>query len=175
MSHLVINKLVPGAHRTPLQQMMIHPRLKRLERLFFSSPVYFITFCAKDRKLILDSQKFHQSFVEFSVNASTKHFFVGRYLIMPDHVHFFLSVSTESIFLSVWIKSLKNFLSKSLKVQGIPPPHWQKGFFDHVMRTEESYSEKWNYVILNPVRAGLSESPSDWPYQGEINPIRFSE
>ena len=70
---------------------------------------------------------------------------------------------------------MKNFLSKQLRRQAIPPPHWQKGFFDHVIRTGKSYSEKWNYVILNPVRAGLSKSPSEWPYQGEINPIWFSE
>ena len=164
-----------GGHRPPLQQMMIQPRLRRLERLFFSSPVYFITFCTKDRKRILDNQEIHQSFVEFSMNASAKRFFVGQYLVMRDHVHFFLSVNTESNSLSVWMKSMKNFLSKQLRRQGIPPTHWQKGFFDHVMRTEESYSEKWNYVILNPVRAGLSKSPGDWLYQGEINPIRFSE
>jgi hypothetical protein len=28
-------------------------------------------------------------------------------------------------------------------------------FFDHLLRSNESYSEKWNYVFDNPVRAGL--------------------
>jgi hypothetical protein len=40
--------------------------------------------------------------------------------------------------------------------------------FDHVLRTNESYSQTWNYVRENPVRAGLVESAADWPYQGEI-------
>ena len=30
-----------------------------------------------------------------------------------------------------------------------------KGFFDHLIRHSESYSEKWEYVRQNPVRAGL--------------------
>jgi len=45
---------------------------------------------------------------------------------------------------------------------------WQPGFFDHVLRSDESYAEKWNYVRDNPVRAGLVKAADDWPYQGEI-------
>jgi REP element-mobilizing transposase RayT len=45
---------------------------------------------------------------------------------------------------------------------------WEEGFFDHVLRSNESYSQKWNYVRENPVRAGLVKSATDWPYQGQI-------
>ena len=45
---------------------------------------------------------------------------------------------------------------------------WQRSFFDHVLRSNESYSEKWNYVRDNPVRAGLVANAADWPYAGEI-------
>jgi hypothetical protein len=38
---------------------------------------------------------------------------------------------------------------------------WQPGFFDHVLRSDESYSEKWNYVRDNPVRAKLIERADD--------------
>lgn len=34
-------------------------------------------------------------------------------------------------------------------------PPSQAGFFDHVLRSNESYAEKWKYVRSNPVRAGL--------------------
>ena len=37
-----------------------------------------------------------------------------------------------------------------------------------LLRTDESYTEKWNYVRNNPVRAGLAKNAGDWPYQGEI-------
>jgi hypothetical protein len=45
---------------------------------------------------------------------------------------------------------------------------WQPGFFDHVLRSDESYSQKWNYVRENPLRAGLARTADDWPFQGEI-------
>ena len=44
----------------------------------------------------------------------------------------------------------------------------QRGFFDHLLRSAESYGQKWNYVRENPVRAGLVEKAEDWPYAGEI-------
>jgi len=40
--------------------------------------------------------------------------------------------------------------------------------FDHVLRNDESYAQKWNYGRDNPVRAGLVVRSEDWPYQGEV-------
>jgi REP element-mobilizing transposase RayT len=45
---------------------------------------------------------------------------------------------------------------------------WQAGFHDHKFRTRESESRKWEYICLNPVRAGLVLRPEEWPYGGEI-------
>jgi hypothetical protein len=69
------------------------------------------------------------------------------------------------------MKSLKNSLSKTLRGMNVPAPRWQKGFFDHVMRSEESYLEKWVYVAENPVRKKLAARQEDWPFQGEIYPL----
>ena len=48
---------------------------------------------------------------------------------------------------------------------------WQPGFFDHLLRRNESYAQKWDYVWRNPVRAKLVAKPEDWPYQGEVHLI----
>ena len=47
-------------------------------------------------------------------------------------------------------------------------PFWQRGFFDPVLRSEESYAQKWDDVRANPVRAGLVSDAEDWPFAGEI-------
>lgn len=47
-------------------------------------------------------------------------------------------------------------------------PIWQRGFFDHVLRSDESYAQKWNYVRQNPVRPGLVKNADDWPFSGEL-------
>jgi putative transposase len=81
----------------------------------------------------------------------------------------------ERVDLSSWIKSLKNALSKTLRAQDVSPPHWQKGFFDHVLRSEESYGQKWNYVRDNPVRAGLVKEWNKWPFVGEIFDFEYRD
>jgi putative transposase len=67
--------------------------------------------------------------------------------------------------------SLKRVLSKVVKPVDSADPVWQRGFFDHVMRSAESYSQKWDYVRENPVRAGLVRDADEWPYSGEIVPL----
>ena len=37
-------------------------------------------------------------------------------------------------------------------------------FFEHRLRKEESFREKADYILANPVRAGLVERAEDWPY-----------
>ena len=49
---------------------------------------------------------------------------------------------------------------------------WQREYFDHVLRSDESYSEKWDYVRENPVRAGLVRSANDWSYFGSIESLQ---
>jgi len=52
---------------------------------------------------------------------------------------------------------------------GFRSPVWQPEFFDHLLRSEESYSLKWEYVQQNPVRAGLVASKDQWKFRGAIN------
>ena len=152
---------------------MHKPRLQRLPRLYTACPVYFITACTHNRTCLLGNATIHNSFLNFCRRAGDRGVFVGRYVVMPDHVHLFVAFSPGSMSLSAWIKSLKNSLSQTLRESNISSPHWQKGFFDHVLRSQESYSEKWAYVLLNPVRAGLVSHSQEWLYQGEIHPLQL--
>ena len=73
----------------------------------------------------------------------------------------------QNLVLSNWVKGLKRAV-----LEGFPNEQrrsfWQPGFFDHLLRNDESYAQKWAYVRQNPVRAGLVKVAEDWPYQGEI-------
>jgi REP element-mobilizing transposase RayT len=153
--------------------MVQSTRLRRLDWLFDREPLYFVTACTAQRRRILATAAIHRAFVSFATAGNEHGAFVGRYVIMPDHIHLFVALNPGKITLSGWVKSLKNHVSKALRGQGELSPHWQTGFFDHVLRSGESYQEKWQYVFLNPVRAKLVNTPEDWPYQGEINPLEY--
>ena len=150
-------------------------RLRRLEGTFQRYPIYFVTACTHERKSVLTNAKVHDQFVQFGEQGSGRGAWVGDYVLMPDHLHLFVAVNETEIDLSDWMKSLKNALSKALRGNGIASPHWQKGFFDHVLRSSESYSAQWEYVRQNPVRAGLVEDADAWQFAGQIFPLEFRD
>jgi len=148
-------------------------RLRRLELVFVRSAIYFVTTCTENRRDTLATPAIHKTFLRFGKEGPLYGAWIGAYVIMPDHLHLFVVTDDEKIGISAWMKSLKNTISKTLRVDGVAPPHWQKTFFDHLLRSSESYSEKWNYVRENPVRAGLVAKAEDWPYVGEIFALEY--
>jgi len=42
--------------------------------------------------------------------------------------------------------------------------YWQRNFFDHRLRQEESSREKVDYILNNPVRRGFVREAREWPY-----------
>lgn len=143
-------------------------RPPRLGRLFATGPLYFVTFCTHERQQFLAKDKVHTAFVLFAKRAERNfNIAVGRYVIMPDHVHLFVR-GDHRFRLGPWMGALKQALAKAATLSRAKGQIWEEGFFDHVLRSDESYSQKWNYVRQNPVRASLVKSAADWPYQGEI-------
>jgi putative transposase len=139
-----------------------------LGRIFATGPLYFVTLCTHERQRFLAKDDVHTAFVLFAKRAEDNfNVAVGRYVIMPDHVHLFVR-GDYNFRLGPWIGALKQTLTKAAMLSRAKGQVWQEGFFDHVLRSNESYSQKWNYVRENPVRAGLMKSAADWPYQGEI-------
>jgi REP-associated tyrosine transposase len=144
---------------------MIKDRPSRLDLIFIEQPLYFVTFATWNRQII-PSLELAKSAVEKYAQRALQDFNigVGRYVVMPDHIHLFVR-GDGNFSLSQWIAGLKRAISNAFKVRGT---FWQPGFFDHILRSDESYSEKWNYVRENPVRAGLVKDAGDWRFQGEI-------
>ena len=158
----------------PRLQRRFPRRPTRLELLFSSvRSFYFITFNTHLRRPLLARDEIHNAFDSFCTRAQEHDIAVGRYVIMPDHVHLFVAFPMTGLTLSEWIGALKTVLGKQLVRLGNQKPHFQEGFFDHVLRSAESYAQKWEYVRMNPVRAGLCKKPEEWPYQGEIVSISY--
>jgi putative transposase len=81
----------------------------------------------------------HNELVRFAQEGQRRGIGLGRYVVMPDHVHLFVRGNLD-FSLRQWERILKRVLSKAISSA---PPHWQQGFFDHLIRHSESYAEKW--------------------------------
>lgn len=97
---------------------------------------------------------------------------VGRYMVMPEHLHFFCSPLAAAPGIRDWISYWKKVTSR-LWPFPIVRPVWQRDLWDTQLRRSDSYAKKWEYVVNNPVRRGLVTQSSDWPYQGEIHRLRW--
>jgi len=151
--------------------------LRRLETIFehWRAPLFFVTVCVHRRRPVLCDPVIHQILVcGWRTIAEIYKWQVGCYMIMPDHVHFFvIPASREARQLSSFIRAWKYRTGKEIHQAGLAGFSWQKEFFDHLLRSSESYGDRWLYVRANPVRAGLAARPEDWPYQGEIHPLQW--
>ena len=137
-----------------------------------NQPTYFVTGCVAGRRALLANETVHAIFRKEWQGMLARHgWAVRRYVIMPDHVHFFLKPSAAtSRSLSMVVGKWKEWTAKHvLRELGEQSPLWQAEFFDHLLRSHESWTEKWTYVHENPVRAGLVARAEDWPYSGSID------
>ena len=132
-------------------------------------PLFFVTLNTYKRSVFWPMRKYTESFWPIVERGLSLGAGVDRYVLMPDHIHLFVRLN-PNVSLMQWVRNLKRSISASILEQA---PHWQEGFFDHLLRGEESYAQKWEYVRQNLVRAGLTASHENWPYQGEIVPLRF--
>lgn len=72
--------------------------------------------------------------------------------------------------LKPWVRFWKSHVAKNW-IDPAQLPIWQRDFWDTQLRRGESYDEKWQYVLENPVRAGLVKHSEEWPFQGELNTL----
>jgi putative transposase len=102
--------------------------------------------------------------VASAVFRSVQHYYKNHFwsvpilLLMPDHLHMLAKFSPE-VGMKKLIRNWKRYLANE---SGIV---WQRDFFDHRLRGDESLSNKATYILQNPVRAGLVDQSQDWPYQ----------
>ena len=146
-------------------------RLRRLDQVWLHGghPTYFVTLCTADRARVLATPDVHERLRAFLADSPARYgWWIACYVLMPDHLHLFARTNADRVPLGAWIKALKALLARH-------EFRWQAGYFDHVLRGAESQAEKWEYVRMNPMRAGLVTEVGQWPYAGAFHPASGEE
>ena len=142
--------------------------LQRLDHVWVRPAIYYITTNTLRRQRVL-VPRLADTVTGALVEAAEKSgWAVGRYVVMLGHIHFFCQEERPAKPLSAFVGAFKQRATRLAWEDGWRGGLWQPEFFDHVLRSDESYEQKWVYVRMNPVRAGLCASVEDWPYQGEV-------
>ena len=142
----------------------------------------FVTFSCHNRRPLLADESRIKILLEELDNARQKYgFSIMGYVIMPNHVHLVIYPPKE-FKLGIVIGEIKSKTARRigalLKSKGIYKMEmgektqdrerrsvfWLRRCYDHNCRTPETVKEKVNYCHMNPVRAGLVDNPSEWPW-----------
>ena len=155
-------------------------RPNRIPDLDYSQTgAYFITICTKDRKRILSQivgtplpgcpQEVHTELLWYGqiaersirqMDAFYEHLSVTKYVIMPDHIHFLITlhnghpgtgVPTRTSMIARFVGTFKRFCNKEYG-ENI----WQSRYYDHVVRNQQDYNEIWEYIDNNPRKWALT-------------------
>lgn len=154
----------------------MHPKYdyrRRLPHLQKDDHPLFVTFATKRRWKLPAAAR--DVVFECCLKENGSKFDLHAAVVMPDHVHLIYSPLRRE---DGWNFSLPEIM-KAIKgppawrinhMLGRTGPVWQEEFFDHVLRSNESLTERVEYVCENPLRAGLTrfESEYRWLWKGKI-------
>ena len=126
----------------------------------------FITYATWQRWHLPDAAR--SLALESCTRANDRKYRLYAAVVMPDHVHLICMplVDDEGLIsipeITRTIKSesahrINTALSRTGRV-------WQDESFDHVLRGDESLRSKVQYILENPLRAGLVTPPEEYPW-----------
>jgi putative transposase len=126
---------------------------------------YFLTICTLDKNPHLTDKRLAGKLSEILAESVHKNGFVlYAYCFMPDHLHLLL-VGEETASLGAFVREFKQKSGYYFRrVSG--HTLWQRSYYDHVLRKEESLNEVALYILNNPVRKGLVNDLRDYSCLG---------
>jgi len=94
---------------------MIKGRPPRLPHIFqsYSATLFFVTVCTLHRRRFPSLKTAQEALVVYGTRAISEfNVALGRYVIMPDHLHFFVR-GDQNFVLGNWVKGLKRAILKA--------------------------------------------------------------
>jgi REP element-mobilizing transposase RayT len=121
--------------------------------------VFFVTLCCaeRSRNQLCHSDTARAIFESIEFRTKRGDWYVHLALLMPDHLHALISFPRDREMRKV-ISQWKGIVAKRTGVC------WQRDFFDHRLRADESFEEKAHYIRMNPVRVGLAALAAEWTF-----------
>jgi REP element-mobilizing transposase RayT len=145
----------------------------RFQGYDYSQPgAYFVTVCTDDRRClfgqiiggVVQLSKFGSA-VEACWQALTQHYShveLDSFVVMPNHIHGIVRLTDGAAIdergktrhgLPEIIRAFKAFSSRQINaLRHRTEPVWQRNYYEHIIRNEESLNQIREYIETNPLR-----------------------
>jgi putative transposase len=126
---------------------------------------FFVTSCAAGGRALFQTERMASLFIDvLRSNIGAGKFVVHDFVVMPNHVHVLLSVPGDTSIEKAVQLVKGGFSFRAKRELGFRGEIWQRGFSDVRITDELSFRKHKEYIDNNPVKAGLANSPGDFPY-----------
>lgn len=124
-----------------------------------NNAAYFVTFRITRGYLSKGEQILVLNLIK---DGDKKYYELSAVVVMPDHVHLILT-PRGNYSLSRIMKGIKGISARELnKMRNRNGSIWQGESFDRILRNEKELFEKLNYMLNNPMKAGLTDDPLNY-------------
>ena len=143
------------------------PQRKRIRlpsETYRQGHVFSLTIATHDRYMWFERHEELAQVVQETIiaTAAERGSLLFAWCIMPEHLHTLVQDDDAVDFVRL------------IKGRSVPAARrcersrklWQRSFFDHGLRREESFEHAARYILENPVRAGLVEHAADYRWSG---------
>jgi putative transposase len=140
--------------------------LRRPASDYIGARTHFLTICAKNRRSVfLDASVASSILEDLSTHASKFNFDLHAFCLMPDHVHLLAGGTDPRSDLLKFVHQFKQRSGYNYRRQH-RQQLWQERFHDHILRRNDHIEDVACYIWWNPVRAGLCQTPEQYPWSG---------
>jgi len=135
---------------------------RNLPHLQDPAATYFVTFrCRRGIRLTPDARSVVMAAVRY---WDRRRIDLDAAVVMPDHVHMIFRMRSGAS-LSGEMHGIKGFSASEInRLTGHRGAIWMDESFDHIVRNENEWEQKIEYVRQNPVTRGLAKVPADYQW-----------
>jgi putative transposase len=145
---------------------MAHPARNACpETILSSGRVFFATTKTSMARHLLQSERNAMLLIDvLRSNVAAGKFQLHDFVIMPDHVHLLMTLPGDTT-IEKAMQLIKGGFSYRLKSEfGYQGEVWQRGFSEVRIRDGQSFLQHREYIVQNPVKAGLVDIAEQYPY-----------
>jgi REP element-mobilizing transposase RayT len=119
---------------------------------------YHVIIGSRHKQFLFVEESVSQKIIHVLMKACELHGFRPvAYCLMPDHLHILVQSEETSTSLPMFVRAFKSFASRAARRR-----LWQRGYYEHIMRSDESLITTAEYIVNNPVRRGLVQRREDY-------------
>jgi REP element-mobilizing transposase RayT len=135
---------------------------RNLPHLRAHAKTYFVTFCTHKRSILEPIAR--DIALSCCANEHRKSCWLESAVVMPDHAHLLLTPDGDEV-LETIVGRIKSVSARQINRVLEKRGHvWQHESFDYILRSTDDVRKKAEYILWNPVRAGLVKTIDEYKW-----------